>query len=138
MSRVAIISVLGLTMICCSFSSVATMVMMGGDGDSSTTPSATPSATPSTTPSTTRSTTPSTTPTPSPPAPAPASVTTPSVPSRPISTNGRCGPKFGKTRCGGKACCSQWGWCGGEKGKRSAWCVKTTSGHWNGEYDGTA
>lgn len=54
-----------------------------------------------------------------------------------LSTNGRCGPAHGKTRCGGKACCSQWGWCGGEKGKKSAWCSKTTMGHWGGEYDGT-
>jgi len=53
-----------------------------------------------------------------------------------LSTNGRCGPNHGKTRCGGKACCSQWGWCGGEQGKRSAWCSGTDKGHWGGEYDG--
>lgn len=53
-----------------------------------------------------------------------------------LSTNGRCGPNHGKTRCGGKACCSRYSWCGGEQGKHSAWCSGTDKGHWGGEYDG--
>ncbi len=53
-----------------------------------------------------------------------------------VTTNGRCGPNHGKTRCKGKACCSQWGWCGGEQGKYSAWCSGTSKGNWNGKYDG--
>ena len=116
MSQVAIIGVIGMIM-CSSSSATATaMFMMGGGDDSSVTPSTTPS-------------------TPAPrPAPVPVKKT---VPSHPISKNGRCGPAHGRTRCGGKACCSQWGWCGGEKGKKSAWCSKTSSGHWGGEYDGT-
>merc|ERR1719326_2223376 len=33
-----------------------------------------------------------------------------------VSKNGRCGVKFGRTRCGGKgAFCSKWGWCGTSK-----------------------
>jgi flagellar biosynthesis/type III secretory pathway M-ring protein FliF/YscJ len=54
----------------------------------------------------------------------------------PISKNGRCGPKHGNTRCGGKSCCSRYSWCGGEQGKRSAWCSGTTKGHWGGKFDG--
>ncbi len=58
-----------------------------------------------------------------------------------ISTNGRCGPSHGKTRCPGAACCSSAGWCGGRKGKRSAWCAwgpyTRARGHWSGKYDGS-
>jgi len=54
----------------------------------------------------------------------------------PISKNGRCGPKHGNTRCGGKSCCSRYSWCGGKQGKRSAWCSGTTKGHWGGKFDG--
>jgi hypothetical protein len=33
-----------------------------------------------------------------------------------VSKNGRCGVKFGKTRCAGsKAFCSRWNWCGTSK-----------------------
>lgn len=39
-----------------------------------------------------------------------------------ISTNGRCGPSHGNTRCIGNQCCSKWGWCGGSIGTDSAWC----------------
>lgn len=62
----------------------------------------------------------------------------------PVTTNGRCGPgSDGRDqRCGGKACCSQWNWCGGERGSASAWChgsndVDGPIGHWGGQYDGT-
>ena len=60
----------------------------------------------------------------------------------PVTRDGRCGPGHGNTRCGGKACCSQWNWCGGEQGTHSAWCsgsndVTGAIGHWGGEYDGT-
>jgi hypothetical protein len=40
------------------------------------------------------------------------------------SKNGRCGPDFGNTACSGNACCSQFGWCGGKKGKNDDWCGK--------------
>jgi hypothetical protein len=55
----------------------------------------------------------------------------------PISKDGRCGAKFGNTRCDGVACCSRANWCGGVKGTKSAWCSRTTKGHWGGKYDGT-
>ena len=148
MSQVAIIGVIGMIM-CSSSSATATaMFMMGGGDDSSVTPSTTPS-TPAPQPALTPSPQPIPTPAPIPapqPAPQPAPIPAPqpapipakqTFPSHPISKNGRCGPHHGKTRCGGKACCSQWSWCGGEKGKKSAWCSKTSSGHWGGEYDGT-
>ena len=54
----------------------------------------------------------------------------------PVSTNGRCGASHGNTRCGGKACCSAWNWCGGQQGTRSDHCIMTTRGAWNGKYDG--
>ena len=53
-----------------------------------------------------------------------------------VSTNGRCGASHGNTRCGGKACCSAWNWCGGQQGTRSDHCIMTTKGAWNGKYDG--
>jgi hypothetical protein len=62
----------------------------------------------------------------------------------PLTDNGRCGPgSDGRgQRCKGKACCSQWNWCGGERGTSSDWChgsddVTGPIGHWGGEYDGT-
>jgi hypothetical protein len=54
----------------------------------------------------------------------------------PVSTNGRCGASHGNTRCGGKACCSAWNWCGGQQGTKSDHCTMTTKGAWNGKYDG--
>lgn len=62
-----------------------------------------------------------------------------------ISTNGRCGPDFNGTACGGSACCSQWGWCGGTVNGQSPWCAnpKVAKGGWvvytgieDGAYDG--
>ena len=50
-----------------------------------------------------------------------------------ISTDGRCGPNFGNTACGGKACCSAHGWCGGSTGQKDDWCGTNT---FNGEYNG--
>jgi hypothetical protein len=52
-----------------------------------------------------------------------------------VSQNNMCGPDYG-TRCPGNQCCSQTGWCGGEKGKFSTYCRHADHGHWNGEYDG--
>jgi hypothetical protein len=51
-------------------------------------------------------------------------------------TDGRCGPGFNNTACGGKACCSQFGWCGGETGTTSDWCAVDNRGVNNGEFDG--
>jgi hypothetical protein len=53
---------------------------------------------------------------------------------REISTNGRCGPPFGNKACPGTSCCSAFGWCGGTKGQKDAWCW--TYRAYNGEYDG--
>ena len=55
-----------------------------------------------------------------------------------FSRNGRCGPHHGGTRCHGAACCSRSSWCGGRKGKRSAWCVRGKGGAWGGRFDGPA
>lgn len=64
-----------------------------------------------------------------------------------VSTNGRCGPGFNGTACGGTACCSQWGWCGGTVNTRSDWCANPANsgfggtvyrGVENGAYDGVA
>lgn len=51
---------------------------------------------------------------------------------------GRCGPDFGDTKCEEGRCCSEYGWCGGKKGTKSAWCSSGNGkkGHWNGDYDG--
>jgi len=51
---------------------------------------------------------------------------------------GRCGPNHGDKKCSGKQCCSKSGWCGGEKGKNSNWCVNVNKGWWSGKYDGEA
>jgi hypothetical protein len=53
-------------------------------------------------------------------------------------TDGRCGPGFNNTSCGGKACCSQFGWCGGETGTTSDWCADKKHGINNGDFDGSA
>ena len=126
MSQVAIIGILGLVMMCSSSASLAAVLMMGGDEKttSTTAPTRSPGPSPGPAPAPT-------------PAPAPAPTPAPAPANLPITTNGRCGAAFGNTRCGGKACCSQWNWCGGEQGIQSAWCVGTTKGHWNGKYDGT-
>lgn len=67
------------------------------------------------------------------PAPAPASASN-------VSTNGRCGPSFNDTICPGKQCCSGASWCGGSRGKKSAWCYGWTNskGRDGGKYDGIA
>lgn len=63
--------------------------------------------------------------------------------SLPLSTNGRCGPNHGESRCSGDACCSGYGWCGGKVGDDSAWCKLPSDGSGNvpngivnGMYDG--
>ena len=53
------------------------------------------------------------------------------------STDGRCGPGFNNTACGGTACCSQWGWCGGSSGQASDWCSNSRHGISNGDFDGS-
>ena len=53
-------------------------------------------------------------------------------------TNGRCGPGFDNTACGGKACCSKFGWCGGESGVDSDWCADNNHGVNSGDFDGSA
>ena len=53
-------------------------------------------------------------------------------------TDGRCGPDFNNTACGGSACCSQFGWCGGSSGTNSAWCADNNHGINNGDFDGSA
>jgi len=45
-----------------------------------------------------------------------------------ISTDGKCGPENGNTTCPGSQCCSRFGWCGGNLGGYSDWCINTTSG----------
>jgi len=67
-------------------------------------------------------------------APAPDSDTEES--SANVSDDGRCGPNNGGKKCTGKQCCSKSGWCGGEKGVNSNWCVNIDRGWWNGKYDG--
>ncbi|KAF1946371.1 hypothetical protein EJ02DRAFT_330143, partial [Clathrospora elynae] len=47
------------------------------------------------------------------------------APSKPVSTNGRCGSQYGGQTCQGSGfgnCCSQYGFCGSTKG----YCVATT------------
>ena len=39
-----------------------------------------------------------------------------------ITKTGRCGPGHG--RCPGRSCCSRYGWCGGQRPTRSAWCSR--------------
>ena len=55
----------------------------------------------------------------------------------PISTNRRCGFEY-NTRCPAKSCCSEYGWCGGEKGTADTnFCTFTTpKGKNNGKFDG--
>ena len=54
------------------------------------------------------------------------------------STNGRCGPDHGNTRCTGNRCCSTSSWCGGSRGTKSAWCADRNGyiGRDRGKYDG--
>jgi len=52
------------------------------------------------------------------------------------NNDGRCGPNHGNKKCTGKQCCSKSGWCGGEKGVNSNWCVNIRTGWWSGKYDG--
>tara|TARA_B110000503_G_scaffold104936_1_gene156610 strand:+ start:389 stop:1159 length:771 start_codon:yes stop_codon:yes gene_type:complete len=52
-----------------------------------------------------------------------------------VSTNGRCGQPTA-TRCPGKQCCSNSGWCAGTQGTKSAWCSKDGKGQSLGKYDG--
>jgi len=42
-------------------------------------------------------------------------LTTSSRPNK-ISTNGKCGPKYGNTKCPTDECCSKYGYCGSNKG----------------------
>jgi len=60
-------------------------------------------------------------------APSPVGVT--------VSTNGRCGQPTA-TRCPGKQCCSNSGWCAGTQGTKSTWCSKDGKGQSLGKYDG--
>ena len=53
-----------------------------------------------------------------------------------VEDDGRCGPNHGDKKCTGKQCCSKSGWCGGEKGTNSNWCININKGWWNGKYDG--
>jgi len=53
-----------------------------------------------------------------------------------VEDDGRCGPNHGDKKCTGKQCCSESGWCGGEKGTNSNWCININKGWWNGKYDG--
>lgn len=62
-----------------------------------------------------------------------------------VSMNGRCGPDHNWSYCPQGQCCSQLGYCGGNKPRNSAYChsytinsarVYTWRGHWNGDYDG--
>ena len=56
-----------------------------------------------------------------------------------VSTNGRCGPFQGYTRCPGTQCCSSYGWCGGERGEYSGHCYdrnRGSIGRDKGKYDG--
>ena len=52
-----------------------------------------------------------------------------------FTSDGRCGPSFGNKACGGKQCCSQFGWCGGQKGQNDDWCRNNGGfgGNFNGE-----
>jgi len=83
------------------------------------------------------------------PAPAPASAPTQTASSSTVESSGseddasvaqiddgRCGPNHGGKKCTGKECCSKSGWCGGEKGTNSNWCVNINKGWWSGAYDG--
>ncbi|OUM59851.1 carbohydrate-binding module family 18 protein, partial [Piromyces sp. E2] len=42
--------------------------------------------------------------------------------SHPISTDGRCGAKFGNTSCPDGKCCSKYGWCGTSSSHCDAGC----------------
>ena len=53
-----------------------------------------------------------------------------------ISTNYKCGPQNDNTHCPGTQCCSQFGWCGGQIGKKSDWCHDNNHGTLDGHYDG--
>ena len=53
-----------------------------------------------------------------------------------VSTDGRCGPGFGKTFCPGSECCSYQRYCGGERGKESDYCYNNKMGRDGGKYDG--
>lgn len=75
-------------------------------------------------------------PAPAPAAPTKASASPPTETETKVSDDGRCGPNNGDKKCSGKQCCSKSGWCGGEKGVNSAWCVNIDKGWWNGRYDG--
>ena len=56
-----------------------------------------------------------------------------------VSTNQRCGPEFNNTICPGKQCCSEWNWCAGTQGTKSAHCYSSTNkGRDDGKYDGIA
>jgi hypothetical protein len=51
-----------------------------------------------------------------------------------FTSDGRCGPQFGNKACNGKQCCSQFGWCGGQKGQNDDWCGKFKA--FDGKFDG--
>lgn len=51
-----------------------------------------------------------------------------------FTTDGRCGPSFGNKACNGQQCCSQFGWCGGQKGQNDDWCGKFKA--FDGRFDG--
>jgi len=61
-----------------------------------------------------------------------------------LSVDGRCGPDHNRSYCPPGQCCSQWGYCGGNKPQHGVYCSKYIwgpsgplgfQGAWNGEYD---
>lgn len=53
-----------------------------------------------------------------------------------VSTNERCGPRWGNTKCPAGLCCSSSDWCGPAVGTTTAWCSNAGRGVYNGSYDG--
>ena len=51
------------------------------------------------------------------------------------TVDGRCGPNYGNQKCINNACCSTFGWCGGDLNaqNKGVWC--TTSHGFSGKYD---
>lgn len=53
-----------------------------------------------------------------------------------IRNDYKCGKISGKdVGCGGRQCCSKYGWCGGSSGTASDWCHDSKHGTLNGIYD---
>ena len=78
----------------------------------------------------------STSPASTPPASTPPPPATPTVnwAGNAFTSDGRCGPQFGNKACNGTQCCSQFGWCGGQKGQNDDWCGKFKA--FEGKFDG--